>query len=81
MVVIFTINCEFWPMTWDKEEPLYPGGPASIPHVLPGNVPDYANWTWREYGHRVGVWRLFEEFDRQKSASTAGTLATQGRCH
>jgi len=64
IAVIFTINCEFWPMTWDKPEPLYPGGPASIPHVLPGDVPDYANWTWREYGHRVGVWRLFDEFDR-----------------
>jgi peptidoglycan/xylan/chitin deacetylase (PgdA/CDA1 family) len=25
---------------------------------------DTANWTWREYGQRVGVWRLIEVFDQ-----------------
>lgn len=64
LVIFFTINCEFWPMTWERDEPLYPGGPATIPHMLPGKVPDYANWTWREYGHRIGIWRLLDEFDR-----------------
>ena len=24
---------------------------------------DTANWTWREYGHRVGIWRLMDAFD------------------
>lgn len=82
MAVIFTINCEFWPLTWDKAEPMYPGGPATIPHVLPGNVPDYANWTWREYGQRVGVWRLFDEFDKAgipTSCTINGLTATERR--
>ena len=69
-------------VTWDKPEPLYPGGPASIPHVLPGDVADYANWTWREYGHRVGVWRLFEEFDRAgvPTTCTINALTALERC-
>jgi len=25
--------------------------------------PEVANWAWRDYGNRVGVWRLFELFD------------------
>jgi peptidoglycan/xylan/chitin deacetylase (PgdA/CDA1 family) len=32
--------------------------------VLPGDVLDTANWTWREYGQRVGVWRLIDVFDK-----------------
>jgi len=63
LAVILTINLEYWELTRDQAEPLYPGGPASIPHPVPGNVPDYVNWTWREYGHRVGVWRIIEALD------------------
>jgi len=63
LAVILTINLEYWELTRDQTEPLYPGGPATIPFPLPGNVPDYVNWTWREYGHRVGVWRLFDALD------------------
>ena len=39
---------------------MFPGGPATIPHALPGDVLDTANWSWREYGQRVGIWRLME---------------------
>ncbi|MEE8445568.1 MAG: polysaccharide deacetylase [Alphaproteobacteria bacterium] len=63
LAVILTINLEYWELTRDQTEPLYPGGPATIPFPLPGNVPDYVNWTWREYGHRVGVWRLIDALD------------------
>ena len=63
LAVILTINLEFWELTRDQTEPLYPGGPASIPHPVPGNVPDYVNWTWREYGHRIGVWRIIDALD------------------
>jgi peptidoglycan/xylan/chitin deacetylase (PgdA/CDA1 family) len=33
--------------------------------VLGGALPkpDHRNWSWREYGTRVGVWRLFDLFD------------------
>jgi allantoinase len=34
-----------------------------VPDLLPGNVPDFPNYTWREYGQQVGVWRLFDMFD------------------
>jgi len=27
-------------------------------------LPDVANWSWHEYGMRVGVWRFFELFER-----------------
>lgn len=63
LAVLLTINLEFWELTRNQTEPLYPGGPASIPHPVPGNVPDYVNWTWREYGHRIGVWRIIDVLD------------------
>lgn len=28
--------------------------------------PDHRNWSWREYGNRVGFWRLLELFDEFK---------------
>jgi peptidoglycan/xylan/chitin deacetylase (PgdA/CDA1 family) len=34
-----------------------------LPDPLPGNVADFPNFTWREYGQRVGVWRLFRVFE------------------
>ena len=64
VALIFTINIEYWePFRPGQKEPLFPGGPATIPHALPGDVLDTANWTWREYGHRVGIWRLMDAFD------------------
>jgi len=64
LALIITINLEYWEQTRDQKEPLYPGGPATIPFPVPGNVSDYANWTWREYGQRVGVWRVLERLDK-----------------
>lgn len=64
LAVIVTINLEYWELTRDQTAPLYAGGPASIPFPVPGNVPDYVNWTWREYGQRVGVWRMLDVFDK-----------------
>lgn len=78
IAVIFTLNLEFWELTREGAEPLYPGGPATIPHVLPGNVADYANWTWREYGQRVGIWRLLDVFDKAGVPSTCTMNAMTG---
>jgi peptidoglycan/xylan/chitin deacetylase (PgdA/CDA1 family) len=65
LALIVTINIEYWERARPgQKEPMFPGGPATIPHVLPGDVVDFANWTWREYGQRVGVWRLMDVFDR-----------------
>lgn len=78
LALIFTINLEFWDLTSESEEPMYPGGPASIPHPLPGNVADYANWTWREYGQRIGIWRLIELFDKAGVPATSTMNARTG---
>lgn len=34
-------------------------------------VPDVINWTWREYGNRVGIWRLIDVFRRYGVKPTA----------
>ena len=65
LALVVTVNLEYWEESRPgQKEPMFPGGPATIPHALPGDVWDSANWTWREYGQRVGVWRLFEALDR-----------------
>jgi allantoinase len=64
LAVIITMNCEYWDLTKDTSEPYYAGGPPMLPDSLPGNVADFPNFTWREYGQRVGVWRLFREFEK-----------------
>lgn len=38
-------------------------GPV-IGNAMP--MPDHRNWSWREYGNRVGVWRLLDFFDQIK---------------
>ena len=64
LAVIITINCEYWDLLKDSGEPYYAGGPPMLPDPLPGNVADYPNFTWREYGLRVGVWRMFKVFEQ-----------------
>ena len=62
VALMITTNLEYWDYVRESEKPFYPGGPSIITDVLPGNVYDNPNWTWREYGHRVGVWRMFDIF-------------------
>ena len=65
LALVVTINIEYWEQARPgQKEPMFPGGPATIPHALPGDVWDSANWTWREYGQRIGIWRMIEVFDR-----------------
>lgn len=63
VALIITLNLETWDLVKDTDKPYYAGGPAILPDVLPGNVPDFPNFTWREYGQRVGIFRLFDTFD------------------
>ncbi|MBL42461.1 MAG: polysaccharide deacetylase [Rhodospirillaceae bacterium] len=64
VALILTINLEHWDMIKDTKEPYYAGGPPVLPDMLPGNVVDWPNYSWREYGQRVGVWRIFDVFDK-----------------
>ena len=64
LAVLITFNLEYWDLTRNTEATYYAGGPAILPDPLPGNVADLANHTWREYGQRVGIWRLFDIMDR-----------------
>ena len=63
LALILTINLEYWDLLKDTTDPYYAGGPPVIPDPLPGNVPDFPNFSWREYGQRVGVWRMIDTFD------------------
>ncbi|MEC7487956.1 MAG: polysaccharide deacetylase [Pseudomonadota bacterium] len=64
LAVLVTFNLEYWDLTRESEEIYYAGGPAILPDPLPGNVADIPNFTWREYGQRVGIWRLFDIAER-----------------
>lgn len=81
VALIVTINVEYWEDARPgQKEPMFPGGPATIPHSLAGDIWDTANWTWREYGQRVGVWRMIEVFDRAgvaPSCTVNGLTMTQ----
>ena len=83
LALILTINIEYWEKSRPgQKEPLFTGGPMTIPHGLPGDVIDTANWTWREYGQRVGIWRMMEMFDRvdlKPSCTINGMTITERR--
>jgi peptidoglycan/xylan/chitin deacetylase (PgdA/CDA1 family) len=64
LAVMFTTNLEYWDKVRESNKPYYPGGPGIVGGDLPGNVYDNPNYTWREYGQRVGVWRMFDVFDK-----------------
>jgi allantoinase len=58
-VIIWTIvNLE----VWDISRPM--PRLAMPPPAGQTLLPDVANWSWHEYGMRVGVWRFFELFKR-----------------
>ena len=83
LALILTINIEYWEKSRPgQKEPLFTGGPMTIPHGLPGDVLDTANWTWREYGQRVGVWRMIDMFDQvgvKPSCTINGMTMTERR--
>jgi allantoinase len=66
VALIMTVNLETWDLVKDTDKPYYAGGPPILPDVLPGNIADFPNYTWREYGQRVGAFRMFEMFDEMR---------------
>lgn len=75
VALIITFNLETWDLTKDTDKAYYAGGPPILPDVLPGRVPDFPNYTWREYGQRVGIWRLYELFDQMGAKASCTTNA------
>ena len=58
-VIVWTIvNLEVWDIARAMARQAMP--PPSGQSLLP----DVPNWSWNEYGMRVGVWRFYELFER-----------------
>lgn len=82
LAIILTTNLEYWDPVRDTAEPYYPGGPSIVGGNLAGNVYDNPNYTWREYGQRIGVWRIFDVLDAEgvpSSCTMNGKMATERR--
>ena len=81
VALILTFNLETWDLTKDTDKPYYAGGPSILPDILPGNTPDFPNYSWREYGQRVGIWRLFDLFDKLgvKASCTTNAVTFERR--
>ncbi len=78
LVLIVTINLEYWDLLKDGTDPYYAGGPPVVPDPLPANVADFTNYSWREYGQRVGVWRMIDAFDQAGVAASCTMNAKMG---
>src|SRR5215467_1074527 len=57
-LVLWTIvNLEVWEIERAMARQVLPA-PTGVPLL-----PDVPNWSWHEYGMRVGVWRFFQLFE------------------
>jgi len=64
-IVIWTIvNLEVWDISKPMARQVIPA-PTGVPLL-----PDVPNWSWHEYGMRVGVWRFFDLYKRLGIAPT-----------
>jgi allantoinase len=56
----------FWTIVnlevWDIRKPM--ARQVLAPPTGQTQLPDVPNWSWHEYGMRVGVWRFFDLFKR-----------------
>src|SRR5262252_5796419 len=73
-IVVWTIvNLEFWSISRAMARQVLP---APTGEML---QPDVPNWSWHEYGMRVGVWRFFKLFEQ---LGVRPTLSINARvCH
>jgi allantoinase len=58
LIIWPVVNLEVWEIERAMARQVLPA-PTGIPVI-----PDLPNWSWHEYGMRVGVWRFFAAFDR-----------------
>ncbi|MGH7079403.1 MAG: polysaccharide deacetylase family protein, partial [Acetobacteraceae bacterium] len=58
-IVIWSIvNLEVWDIARPMARQVMPAPTGQSP------LPDVPNWSWHEYGMRVGVWRFFRMFEK-----------------
>ena len=58
-IIVWTIvNLEVWDISKPMARQVIP---APTGQVL---LPDVPNWSWHEYGMRVGVWRFFDLYEK-----------------
>ena len=68
LALLVTLNLEYWELTQDHDGPYFAGGPSINERLLPARIPDFNNHSWREYGHRVGIWRTLRHLRRGQGA-------------
>jgi|TARA_B110000014_G_scaffold264072_1_gene263211 peptidoglycan/xylan/chitin deacetylase (PgdA/CDA1 family) len=70
MAVWFIANVEDWDISRPMPRTVLPP-PMGVPLL-----PDLPNWSWHEYGMRVGFWRIAEAFQKY---GVRPTMAVNGR--
>lgn len=71
LAVYFALNLEHFAFGEGLGAELCPGGPQ----------PDVLNFSWRDYGNRVGIWRLLDAFAELKlPASILANSSIYGYC-
>jgi allantoinase len=70
LIVWPIVNLEEWEIERPMARQVLPA-PTGVPLL-----PDVPNWSWHEYGMRVGVWRFYAAFDR---IGARGTLSINAK--
>ncbi|HXM70039.1 MAG TPA: polysaccharide deacetylase family protein, partial [Thermoanaerobaculia bacterium] len=70
LIVWPIINLEEWEIERPMARQVLPA-PTGVPLL-----PDVPNWSWHEYGMRVGIWRFYDAFDR---IGAKGTLSINAK--
>lgn len=55
--------------------PIMPAGPFKAPGHMQTAYPDYRHYTARDYGNRVGAWRMLEAFEKAGVKASFATNA------
>jgi allantoinase len=76
LVVWTIVNYEVWDIARPMPRQVLPAPTVSAVPTGQALLPDVPNWSWHEYGMRVGAWRFFELFGRR---GIRPTLAVNAR--
>ena len=73
LIVWTIVNYEVWDIARAMPRQVLP---APTGQVL---LPDVPNWSWHEYGMRVGAWRFFELFARRALGRRSPSMPASAR--